>query len=61
MVASYLAGINMFDLAEGYAEGNCEVETGRVIREMGWERSDLIVTTKICGWMGLDKRNKQNC
>lgn len=37
----------MFDSAEGYAEGNSEVEMGRVIRECGWQRSDLIVTTKI--------------
>ncbi|GHJ84826.1 hypothetical protein NliqN6_1228 [Naganishia liquefaciens] len=40
-------GINMFDSAEGYAEGNSEVEMGRVIKECGWQRSDLIVTTKI--------------
>ncbi|KAI5454237.1 hypothetical protein NCC49_004298 [Naganishia albida] len=40
-------GINMFDSAEGYAEGNSEVEMGRVIKECGWQRSDLIITTKI--------------
>lgn len=37
----------MFDSAEGYAEGNSEVEMGRVIKECGWQRSDLIITTKI--------------
>ncbi len=42
----------VFDTAEGYAEGNSEVEMGRVIKEMGWQRSDLIITTKVCahGW-----------
>ncbi len=49
MQAAYENGINMFDLAEGYAEGQCEIETGRVIKELGWQRSDLIITTKICG------------
>jgi aryl-alcohol dehydrogenase-like predicted oxidoreductase len=37
----------VFDTAEGYAEGNSEVEMGRVIKEMGWQRSDLIITTKV--------------
>jgi len=37
----------MFDLAEGYAAGNCELETGRVVKELGWQRSDIIITTKI--------------
>ncbi|KAH9950951.1 NADP-dependent oxidoreductase domain-containing protein [Amylocystis lapponica] len=40
-------GINMFDTAEGYASGNSELEMGRVIRELGLRRSELIITTKI--------------
>jgi len=40
-------GINMFDTAEGYAAGNSEIEIGRVIRELGLKRSELIITTKI--------------
>lgn len=38
MSTAFDNGINMFDLAEGYAAGNCEVECGRVVREMGWQR-----------------------
>ncbi|CCM05366.1 uncharacterized protein FIBRA_07581 [Fibroporia radiculosa] len=44
-------GINMFDTAEGYASGNSEIEMGRVIRELGLRRTDLIITTKVFfGW-----------
>lgn len=40
-------GINMFDTAEGYAKGRSEIEMGRVIRELGFRRSDLVITTKL--------------
>ncbi|KAF8577284.1 Aldo keto reductase [Ramaria rubella] len=45
--AAFDAGINMFDTAEGYAAGQSELEMGRVIRELGYRRSDLVITTKI--------------
>ncbi|KAF8515775.1 Aldo keto reductase [Hysterangium stoloniferum] len=41
------AGINMFDTAEAYAAGQSEVEMGRVIKELGYRRSDLVITTKL--------------
>ncbi|KAG2022470.1 hypothetical protein CC2G_000215 [Coprinopsis cinerea AmutBmut pab1-1] len=40
-------GINMFDTAEVYANGKSEEEMGRVIKELGLRRTDLIITTKI--------------
>lgn len=40
-------GINMFDTAEVYADGNSEKEMGRVIKELGFRRTDLIITTKL--------------
>ncbi|KAH9902666.1 Aldo/keto reductase [Cubamyces lactineus] len=40
-------GINTFDCAESYAAGQSEIEIGRVIKELGFRRSDLVVTTKI--------------
>ncbi|KAH9928387.1 NADP-dependent oxidoreductase domain-containing protein [Fomitopsis serialis] len=40
-------GINMFDTAEGYAAGRSEEEMGRVIRELGLRRTDLIISTKL--------------
>ncbi|KAM6498906.1 NADP-dependent oxidoreductase domain containing protein [Amanita muscaria] len=41
------AGINMFDTAEGYASGKSEIEMGRVVRELGLRRTDLVISTKI--------------
>lgn len=47
------AGINLFDNAEVYAEGQAEVIMGEAIRQLQledpvkWRRSDLIITTKI--------------
>ncbi|KAH9831617.1 NADP-dependent oxidoreductase domain-containing protein [Rhodofomes roseus] len=40
-------GINMFDTAEGYAAGRSEEEMGRVIRELGLRRTDLVISTKL--------------
>lgn len=41
------AGINMFDTAEAYASGKSEQEMGRVIKELGLRRTDLVITTKL--------------
>jgi voltage-dependent potassium channel beta subunit len=40
-------GINMFDTAEAYAGGKSEEEMGRVIKELGLRRTDLVITTKL--------------
>ncbi|GBE77268.1 Putative voltage-gated potassium channel subunit [Sparassis crispa] len=47
MKVAFENGVNMFDTAEGYGAGNSEVEMGRVIKELGLRRTDLIITTKI--------------
>ncbi len=47
MQASYNAGVNFFDNAEGYAGGQAEVVMGKVIKRAGWKRSDLVLSTKI--------------
>ena len=47
MSAAFEAGVNFFDNAEVYADGNAETVMGRVIRRLGWKRSDLVVSTKI--------------
>lgn len=36
-----------FDTAEIYANGNSEIEMGRVIQEMGWNRRELVIITKV--------------
>lgn len=47
MVAAYDAGVNFFDNAEAYGNGNAEIVMGNVIRRTGWKRSDLVISTKI--------------
>ncbi len=47
MKAAYDAGVNFFDNAEVYANGQSETIMGKVIQRAGWKRSDLVVSTKI--------------
>jgi voltage-dependent potassium channel beta subunit len=47
MKAAYDAGVNFFDNAETYANGNAEIVMGNVIKKVGWKRSDLVISTKI--------------
>jgi voltage-dependent potassium channel beta subunit len=47
MTAAYKAGVNFFDNAEAYAGGEAEVVMGNVIKRTGWNRSDLVISTKI--------------
>ncbi len=47
MAAAYDAGVNFFDNAEGYAQGESESMMGRVIAGSSWKRSSLVVSTKI--------------
>jgi voltage-dependent potassium channel beta subunit len=47
MIAAYDGGVNFFDNAEAYANGNAEVVMGNVIKRCGWKRSDLVISTKL--------------
>ncbi len=47
MVQAYDDGINFFDNAEAYANGEAEIIMGEVIKKAGWKRSDLVISTKI--------------
>ncbi len=47
MEAAYDAGVNFFDTAEVYADGQAETMVGNVIKQTGWKRSDLVISTKI--------------
>ncbi len=40
-------GVNFFDNAEAYAGGNAETVMGNVIKKLGWNRSDIVVSTKL--------------
>jgi len=47
MTTAYDFGVNFFDNAEAYADGNAEIVMGNVIKKVNWKRSDLVVSTKI--------------
>ncbi|EJT49349.1 voltage-gated potassium channel beta-2 subunit [Trichosporon asahii var. asahii CBS 2479] len=51
-------GINMFDNAEVYSNGQSEIEMGRVIKELNWDRRDLVITTKV--FFGTGRKEIQN-
>lgn len=40
-------GINFFDTAEVYANGESEVEMGRALKELAWPRDEYVLSTKV--------------
>ncbi|MCP3731900.1 aldo/keto reductase [Sphingomonas sp. MG17] len=51
------AGINFFDTADIYAEGESEETLGRSFRNLGIPRSDYVLATKGAGRMGPGKNH----
>src|SRR3954470_2465774 len=49
--AAWDAGVNFFDNAEAYAQGQSEAIMGKAIDELGWARESYVVSTKL--FMGL--------
>ncbi len=47
LTAAYDAGVNFFDNAEGYEQGNSELVMGQAIAELGWSRDSYIVSSKV--------------
>ncbi len=47
MSAAYDAGVNFFDNAEAYANGNAETVMGNVIKKLGWRRENIVVSSKV--------------
>ena len=54
--AAYDAGVNLFDTAEGYADGRAEEILGDVFRDRGWARGTLVISTKV--FFGGDAPNQ---
>eukprot|EP00803_Ostreobium_quekettii_P005675 evm.model.scf_1759.2 EVM.evm.TU.scf_1759.2 scf_1759:4266-10307(-) len=57
MLKCYEGGVNFFDNAEVYAGGLAETVMGQAIKELGWKRSDLVISTKIF-WGGSGVNDK---
>ncbi len=53
MKVAYDAGVNFFDNAEVYANGESEVIMGKVLNKMGWPRDSYCVSSKV--FWGGDK------
>lgn len=47
MIAAYEHGVNFFDGAEAYAKGEAERSMGRILKQVGWRREGLVLSTKI--------------
>ena len=47
MAAAFDVGVNFFDNAEAYASGQAELIMGKALKELGWQRKDYLVSTKI--------------
>jgi voltage-dependent potassium channel beta subunit len=45
--AAYDAGVNFFDNAESYADGQAEVVMGAILKKSGWRRSSFMVSSKV--------------
>ncbi|EON61922.1 hypothetical protein W97_01140 [Coniosporium apollinis CBS 100218] len=50
-------GINFFDTAETYANGESEVEMGRALKELAWPRDEYVLSTKIFFGTGRKEPN----
>ncbi len=51
-------GINFFDTADVYSNGESEVVTGRMLKELDVSREQVVVATKVHGPMGKDPNQK---
>ncbi len=47
MKTAYDHGINFFDNAEGYANGDSEEIMGKALKKLGWPRDSFIVSSKV--------------
>jgi len=44
---AYEAGVNFFDNAESYADGQAEVVMGAILKKSGWRRTSYMVSSKV--------------
>ena len=56
---AYDAGINFFDNAESYADGQAEVVMGAILKKSGWRRSSYLVSSKVFFGAVGDRPNEE--
>ncbi len=59
MAAAWDAGVNFFDNAEVYARGMSETIMGEALKQLGWRRAQVVVSTKFF-WGINDGPNEKN-
>jgi voltage-dependent potassium channel beta subunit len=47
MHTAYAAGVNFFDNAETYADGQAEIVMGDILKHSGWPRDTFLVSSKV--------------
>lgn len=57
MQAAWDHGINFFDTAEVYANGECELEMGQALKELAWPRDEYVLSTKVFFGTGRKEPN----
>lgn len=60
MNVAYDAGINFFDNAEAYAEGQAETVMGKILKKNGWRRDTYLVSSKVF-WGGKKPNQSGLC
>lgn len=52
MITAYEYGVNFFDNAEIYARGQSEIVMGRILKNLNWDRSSYLVSSKVFFGLG---------
>ncbi|KAL9066969.1 MAG: hypothetical protein Q9161_007213 [Pseudevernia consocians] len=55
--AAWDHGVNTFDTAEVYANGQCEIEMGTALKELAWPRDEYVLITKVFFGTGRKEPN----
>ncbi|MDX1686028.1 MAG: aldo/keto reductase [Saprospiraceae bacterium] len=58
MILAYENGVNFFDNAEVYAHGKSEIVMGKILKDLEWERSSYLVSSKVFFGDGGKKPNQ---
>lgn len=59
MHTAYDAGVNFFDNAEAYADGQAEIVMGQILKKAGWRRTSYLVSSKVFFGAEGDRPNEE--